>query len=84
MTNADWKEIEKYANMEYPRIGEPLLAPTMTGRDEHTFRYMPHIITAKGQGFFLNYWVATEVRCWEISRDKVIQMRKELANKGKL
>ena len=80
----NWKEIDIYDRMDYPRIGEPLLAHTMTGKDEHTSRYMPHIIIGKNLGIFLNYWVEDFERCMEISRDKVIEMRREKRKKMKI
>ena len=76
-------EAEKYANMEYPKIGEPLQTEFLYLDGTRYVAYLPHIIDSESTGKFLPIPTLDEVECWEISRDKVIQFRRELANKRK-
>jgi hypothetical protein len=79
-----WKEIEIYARMDYPQIGEPLCAEGLDFDKQRVIRWMPHIILSKGWGIFLDYWVEDFERCLEISRDKVIEIKKEKRRKMKI
>jgi hypothetical protein len=77
----NWKEINIYARMEYPKIGEPLWAEGLDFDRRRVVRWMPHIILDKNTGIFLNYWVEDIERCLEISRDKIIEIKKKRRRK---
>lgn len=76
MGNQLLRKAEQDAAREYPQIGEPLMSECLDWEKERVSRYMPHIITAKGMGIYLNYWVETYERAWEISMQKVAELRR--------
>lgn len=84
-------DAEKFANMKYPKVGEPLetIAVENVGSSKNTIpkvspRFMPHIIDFQSEfgnsGRFLNYWVETEERCWEITMQEIAKLKKELGS----
>ena len=80
MANQLLRKAEQDAAREYPQIGEPVLGECLDWDKNRVSRYMPHIITAKGQGYYLNYWVEEYERAWEISMQKVGELRKYVEN----
>jgi len=79
-------DAEEESRREYPMAGPPLLTevifPKSNNREN---RWQPHIIYSKSwgnsAGEFLNYWVESEERAWEISMQKVVEIRKKGAHK---
>jgi hypothetical protein len=76
VSNQLLRRIDSESKREYPKVGEPLLAECLDWDKQRVSRYIPHIITAKGQGTYLNYWVEEYERAWEISMQKVGELRK--------
>jgi hypothetical protein len=72
--------VEEESRLEYPKIGEPLKTNVMVSSSKYVERWQPHIIDTKTTGRFLNYWVESEWRAWEIAMQKVVEIRKNLAN----
>ena len=82
-------DAEKYARIpdpKFPRFGEPLdtIAVENIGTERNPIpkvhhRFMPHLIDSESTGFamghFLNYWVETEERCWEITAIELATIR---------
>ena len=67
--------IEKENQNEYPMPGEPLVGEGLDFDKKHVTRHLPHIRLSKYDGIFLNYWVEEYDRAWEISMQKVAEMR---------
>ena len=69
-------KIDSESKREYPKIGEPVTSVGLDWEKNIITRYLPHIITSKTEGFYLNYWVENYERAWELSMQKVGEMRR--------
>ena len=77
-------DAEEESRREYPRVGNPILTEVIFQKsNDRENRWQPHIIYSESSGEFLNYWVESEERAWEISMQKVVEMRKKKVNIGK-
>ena len=78
------REVERYARMKYPKVGQPFETIGMTSKTNTLARWMPHIIDSESEGHFVNYWVDTEERTWEISIHICAEIKKNKKEKGKI
>ena len=71
-------DAESDARRKYPRAGQPFCSDVVFQKsNRREIRWQPHIIYSESAGEFLNYWVESEERAWEISIQKVAEMRRK-------
>jgi hypothetical protein len=75
-TKIKFQDVDRFARMKYPRIGQPMKVEGQSG----VWRYTPHIVDSESSGKYLDFSLPTIEECLEVTRQKVNELREILGN----